>query len=167
MVAAQSCTAEIWNWLRDIADPEIPALSIVDLGIVRDVHTEVEQVTVTITPTYSACPAIEAIANEIRSKLRQQGIRTVRIETKLSPAWTTNWVSSEAKQRLREYGIAPPPSFIPANGILPSPRDLPPVACPHCGSEATILVSRYGSTLCKASHKCLTCLEPFDAFKQH
>ena len=167
MVTAPPSTTEIWSWLREIADPELPALSIVDLGIVREVRTEPEQVTITITPTYSACPAIDVIAEEIRSSLKRRGIEKLRLETKLSPAWTTEWLSDEAKQRLREYGIAPPQSLVPATGIQPAPSRPGSVACPQCGSESTVLVSRYGSSLCKALYKCLSCREPFDAFKQH
>jgi ring-1,2-phenylacetyl-CoA epoxidase subunit PaaD len=167
MVTAPPSAAEIWTLLREIADPEVPALSIVDLGIVREVRTEPEQVTITITPTYSACPAMDVIAAEIRSSLKAHGIENLRLETTLSPAWTTDWLSNEAKQRLREYGIAPPQSLIPASGIKPAAPEPQTVACPHCGSESTALVSRYGSSLCKALYKCLNCLEPFDAFKQH
>jgi ring-1,2-phenylacetyl-CoA epoxidase subunit PaaD len=166
MVTAPPSAAEIWALLREIADPELPALSIVDLGIVRDVRAEPEQITITITPTYSACPAMDVIAAEIRSGLKAHGVENLRLETKLSPAWTTDWLSDVAKQRLREYGIAPPQSLIPAGGIKPAAGE-PQPACPHCGSESTVLVSRYGSSLCKALYKCLNCLEPFDAFKQH
>lgn len=165
MVTALPSATEIWAWLREIADPEVPALSIVDLGIVRDVRTEPEEVTITITPTYSACPAMDMIAAEIRSSLKAHGVENLRLETKLSPAWTTDWLSNDAKQRLREYGIAPPQAVISADAIKPAAEPQP--ACPHCGSESTMLVSRYGSSLCKALYKCLNCLEPFDAFKQH
>jgi ring-1,2-phenylacetyl-CoA epoxidase subunit PaaD len=161
-------TAEVWSWLRDIADPEIPVLSIVDLGIVRDVRAEGDRVTVTITPTYSACPAMDLIADDIRASLKQHGVEDVHIATKLSPAWTTDWLSPAARERLREYGIAPPQQLIKVDDVQPaSTADALAVACPHCGSEATVLVSRYGSTLCKALYKCLACLEPFDAFKHH
>lgn len=164
MVAALSVD-EIWACLRQIPDPEIPALSIVDLGIVRDVEMHADQVTVTITPTYSACPAMELIAAEIESHLRARGVAALQLETKLSPPWTTDWLSEEAKQRLREYGIAPPGRLVPLTAIAPSAA--PHVICPHCGSDRVTLVSRYGSTLCKALYKCLSCLEPFDAFKSH
>lgn len=167
MVAALPSTDEVWGWLREIADPELSVLSIVDLGIVRDVRAEAEEITITITPTYSACPAMEMIAGEIRSSLKAHGVEKLQLETKLSPAWTTDWLSGDAQERLREYGIAPPQPFIPANGIQPATRQAQTIACPHCGSEATVLVSRYGSSLCKALYKCLDCLEPFDAFKQH
>ena len=135
MVTTASCTAEIWSWLCEIDDPEVPALSIVDLGIVREVRAQPEQVTVTITPTYSACPAMDVIAEEIRSNLKRRGIEKLRLETKLSPPWTTDWLSDEAKQRLREYGIAPPQAFIPVNEITSADRQPESAACPHCGSE--------------------------------
>lgn len=167
MVTAPPSATEIWRWLGEIPDPELPVLSIVDLGIVRDVRTEREQVSITITPTYSACPAMDMIAAEIRSTLKMRGVENLRLETKLSPAWTTDWLSNDAKQRLREYGIAPPQSLVPASSIKPATAGPQTIACPHCGSESTVLVSRYGSSLCKALYKCLNCLEPFDAFKQH
>lgn len=159
MVAAHPSVAEIWEWLGDIPDPEIPALSIVDLGIVRDVRwTDNErELVVSITPTYSGCPAIDAIAQEIRSSAKQHGIDRLLLRTQLSPPWTTDWMSDEAKQRLKDYGIAPPPLISITTAIH----------CPHCGSDQTQLVSRFGSTPCKALYKCLSCLEPFDAFKRH
>lgn len=164
MVAAVSID-EIWACLREIPDPEIPVLSIVDLGIVRGVQMNADQVTVTITPTYSGCPAMDLIASEIKSRLHARGIAALRLETKLSPPWTTDWLSDDAKNRLREYGIAPPGPIVPLTGIAPAAA--PRIACPHCGSDRVTLVSRYGSTLCKALYKCLCCLEPFDAFKSH
>lgn len=151
--------AEVWGWLSSIPDPEIPVLSITDLGIVRDVKCE-DELTITITPTYSGCPAIDVIADEIRLSAKQHGIESLRLVTKLSPAWTTDWMNDDAKARLREYGIAPP-----ANSLIQIEAAKP--ACPQCGSVETQLVSRYGSTPCKALYKCLSCLEPFDAFKRH
>ena len=161
MVAAHITTAEIWNWLKQIADPEIPVLSILDLGIVRDVQWDSggDELVITITPTYSGCPVMDVIASEIRAAAKQHGIERLRLETKLSPAWTTDWISDAAKERLRNYGIAPPQRLI---SIIESR-----LACPHCGSNDTKLVSRYGSTACKALYKCNSCLEPFDAFKRH
>ncbi|HEY7303012.1 MAG TPA: 1,2-phenylacetyl-CoA epoxidase subunit PaaD [Bryobacteraceae bacterium] len=168
MVAVHPSAAEVWSWLRDIADPEIPALSIIDLGIVRDVQAEEDRVTVTITPTYSACPAMDRIADDIRARLKQHGVEDVHIATKLSPAWTTDWLPAAARERLREYGIAPPQQLLRTEEIRPvSQPDAGPVVCPHCGSDTTVLVSRFGSTLCKALYKCLACREPFDAFKHH
>ena len=168
MVAVRPSTAEVWNWLKEIADPEIPVLSIVDLGIVRDVQWSMDEneLLVTVTPTYSGCPAMDVIMSEIRSSMEAHGIERMRIETKLSPAWTTDWMTEEARQRLREYGIAPPARGLIAVGdIMPASKSA--IRCPRCGSEATELVSRFGSTQCKALYKCRSCLEPFDAFKRH
>jgi ring-1,2-phenylacetyl-CoA epoxidase subunit PaaD len=168
MVGTRPSTAEVWNWLKEIADPEIPVLSIVDLGIVRDVQwtPDDSELVVTITPTYSGCPAMDAIAREIRSSIEARGIERMRIETKLSPAWTTEWMTEEARERLRDFGVAPP-----ARGLV-AVRDIAAagksgIRCPRCGSEAIELVSRFGSTQCKALYKCRSCLEPFDAFKRH
>ena len=156
MVAIEPQLEEIWRWLGEIPDPEIPVLSIVDLGIVRDVQWG-DELVITITPTYSGCPAMDVIATEIRSAAQQHGMDRVRLETKLSPAWTTDWMSDNAKERLRSYGIAPPQLISIAN----------PVCCPRCGSAQTQIVSRFGSTACKGLYKCLACLEPFDVFKRH
>lgn len=160
MVAAHPPIAEIWRWLGEIPDPEIPALSILDLGIVRDVHWTEDQneLVISITPTYSGCPAMETIANEIRSSMKEHGIERFALRTELSPAWTTDWISEEAKERLRAHGIAPPGALV---SIAES------IHCPHCGSDQTEIVSRFGSTPCKALYKCLSCLEPFDVFKHH
>jgi ring-1,2-phenylacetyl-CoA epoxidase subunit PaaD len=171
MVAAQPSIAEIWSWMSEIPDPEIPVLSIVDLGIVRDVRwSEDHELIITITPTYSGCPAMDVIARDIRSSLIDHGIGAFRLETKLSPAWTTDWMSDSAKERLRSYGIAPPAQrLISMAEITPlrSTENETPVQCPHCGSEATTVISRFGSTPCKALYRCSACLEPFDVFKQH
>lgn len=161
MVAVRTSTSEIWDWLKQIADPEIPVLSIVDLGIVRDVQwtSDESELVITITPTYSGCPALEVIAGDIRSSMKEHGIEQLRLETKLSPAWTTDWMNEQAKERLRLYGIAPPSRLVSILDVA--------VSCPHCGSRSTELMSRFGSTPCKAIHKCRSCLEPFDAFKRH
>jgi ring-1,2-phenylacetyl-CoA epoxidase subunit PaaD len=162
VTTAHPPAAEVWSWLGDIPDPEIPVLSITDLGIVRDVvwSASGDELVVTITPTYSGCPAMDVIAEEIRRSLIQHGIEEFRLETKLSPPWTTDWMKDEAKQRLAEYGIAPPAhSLVQIEAARPT--------CPHCGSVETKLVSRYGSTPCKALYTCSSCLEPFDAFKRH
>jgi ring-1,2-phenylacetyl-CoA epoxidase subunit PaaD len=160
MVAAHPTAAEVWTWLGDIADPEIPVLSITDLGIVRDVRASEDDVTITITPTYSGCPAIDVIKDEIARTMRKHAVDNFRLETKLSPPWTTDWMSEKGKQRLHEYGIAPP-----AHSLVQIEAGHP--ACPRCGSLETKLVSRYGSTPCKALYTCSSCLEPFDAFKRH
>jgi ring-1,2-phenylacetyl-CoA epoxidase subunit PaaD len=162
MVATHPTAAEVWTWMSEIADPEIPVLSITDLGIVRDIqwNDSEEQLTIAITPTYSGCPAIDVIADEIRSSLKEHGVEKVELVTRLSPPWTTEWMGEEAKKRLRDYGIAPPAStLIQIEAAHPG--------CPHCGSVETKLVSRYGSTPCKALYQCSSCLEPFDAFKRH
>jgi ring-1,2-phenylacetyl-CoA epoxidase subunit PaaD len=159
MVVAHPSITEVWQWLGEIPDPEVPALSIVDLGIVRDVQWADDQneLVISITPTYSGCPAMDVIANDIRSSIKDHGIERLQLRTQLSPPWTTDWLSNEAKERLRAYGIAPPPLISITTGVI----------CPHCGSVQTQLVSRFGSTPCKALYKCLSCLEPFDAFKRH
>ena len=142
--------AGIWGVLKDVPDPEIPAVSILDLGIVRGVEEE----KVVITPTYSGCPATQFIEQNIRAALDAAGYRQVAIETVLSPPWTTDWISEEGRRKLAAYGIAPP--------------DLAKAAtCPRCGSTDTEEVSRFGSTPCKAQWRCKSCLEPFDRFKCH
>ena len=142
--------AGIWGVLKDVPDPEIPAVSILDLGIVRGVEEE----KVVITPTYSGCPATQFIEQNIRAALDAAGYRQVAIETVLSPPWTTDWISEEGKRKLAAYGIAPP--------------DLAKAAtCPRSGSTDTEEVSRFGSTPCKAQWRCKSCLEPFDRFKCH
>ncbi|RIJ33174.1 1,2-phenylacetyl-CoA epoxidase subunit PaaD [Henriciella mobilis] len=138
--------------LSSVPDPEIPALSVVELGIVRAVHLDPPEVH--ITPTYSGCPATLAIEAAIRRCLDDHGLESFSIRTVLSPAWTTDWITTEGRQKLRAYGIAPP-----------DPGK--PVACPQCGSTHTEEVSRFGSTPCKAQWRCLECLEPFDRFKCH
>jgi len=143
-------TGPIWAVLRSVMDPEIPVVSIVDLGIVREVTPD----QVTITPTYSGCPATDVIERTIREELDSAGYRGVAIKTVLSPPWTTDWISETGRQALHDYGIAPP--------------DLAKeVACPQCGSTDTEEVSRFGSTPCKAQWRCKSCLEPFDRFKCH
>jgi ring-1,2-phenylacetyl-CoA epoxidase subunit PaaD len=140
----------LWDVLADVPDPEIPAVSVVELGIVRDVSPE----RVTITPTYSGCPATHAIEQSIREALDAAGFRQVRIETVLSPPWTTDWITPAGRTKLRDYGIAPPER----SGA---------VACPQCGSAEVEEVSRFGSTPCKSQYRCRACLEPFDRFKCH
>lgn len=158
----------IWSALAAIPDPEIPVLSLVDLGVVRDVEWRGEDLVVTLTPTYSGCPATEVIAADVATALTQAGIASVRIETRLAPAWTTDWIAPAAKKRLAEYGIAPPGRRSEAQivdiGALSRRND---VACPRCGSKRTRELSRFGSTPCKAQHRCDDCLEPFDYFKPH
>jgi ring-1,2-phenylacetyl-CoA epoxidase subunit PaaD len=142
-------TDAIWQVLEQVPDPEIPVVSVVDLGIVRDVDAD----RVTITPTYTGCPATQVIERDIRDALDAAGLRAVRIETILSPPWTTDWISESGKAKLQAYGIAPP-----SRGA---------VFCPQCGSGETEELSRFGSTPCKAQWRCRDCLEPFDLFKCH
>ncbi|NYE18139.1 1,2-phenylacetyl-CoA epoxidase subunit PaaD [Microbacterium immunditiarum] len=150
-----------------VCDPEVPVLTIADLGVLRGVrldpddHTRVE---VTITPTYSGCPAMEAIRDDLVLALNDAGFAHVDVRTVLSPAWTTDWMTDAAKQKLREFGIAPPTGRAPARGPI---RVALGVKCPRCGSLDTREVSRFGSTSCKALFECRSCLEPFDWFKVH
>ncbi|MEJ2297732.1 MAG: phenylacetate-CoA oxygenase subunit PaaJ [Woeseiaceae bacterium] len=144
--------AQILDWLSEVADPEIPVLSITDLGIVRDVECG-DGVTVSLTPTYSGCPATEVIEASVVAALEERGVENVSVKRVLSPPWTTDWISKEGREKLRVYGIAPPQR-----------RDRP-IACPRCESASTERVSEFGSTACKASYKCLDCLEPFEYFK--
>ena len=164
----QATTESVWTALAAVPDPEIPVVSVVDLGIVRDVAWHGDELVVTLTPTYSGCPATEAIAADVVAALARAGIERVRIETRLAPAWTTDWIAPEAKRRLAEYGIAPPGRRV---GLQPIDvgrlRRRDPVACPRCGSMRTTEVSRFGSTPCKAHRRCDDCGEPFDHFKPH
>ena len=141
----------VWEVLAQVPDPEVPAVSVVDLGIVRSVTARL----VTITPTYTGCPATEAIERDIRAALDAAGYRHVRIATVLSPAWTTEWITPEGRAKLLAYGIAPP---VPRGAA---------VACPQCGSSDTAEISRFGSTACKSLWRCRSCAEPFDLFKCH
>ena len=144
-------THTIWELLKTIPDPEIPAISIVDLGIVRKVYFEETTLHITVTPTYSGCPAISFMKDEIIRHLELQGITNYQINTSLAPAWTTDWMSDEVKAKLKETGIGPPSDKI---------------NCPQCDSKKVQVVSEFGSTACKAMYKCLDCLEPFHYFKQ-
>jgi ring-1,2-phenylacetyl-CoA epoxidase subunit PaaD len=143
-------TSVIWRVLREVPDPEIPAVSVVDLGIIRSVEPH----RVTITPTYTGCPATQAIERDIRAALDAAGYRDVAIETVLSPPWSTDWITPEGRAKLQAYGIAPPSPAATAT-------------CPQCGSADTVEVSRFGSTPCKALWRCRACAEPFDRFKCH
>ena len=151
MVVTAVTEAEVWSWLSEVPDPEIPVLTIVDLGIVRDV-TVGDNVTVAIAPTYSGCPATEVIEASVRSTLVRHGVTAPNIERTLSPAWTTDWITEDGKRKMREYGIAPPQKSLE-------------IACPQCDSTNTEKISEFGSTACKASWRCRDCLEPFEYFK--
>lgn len=162
MVNNTIATNAIWKILETVKDPEVPVLSVVDLGVIRAVAVEEQQVIVTITPTYTGCPAMDMISMHIKMALNAAGYQTT-IQTVLSPAWTTDWMTENGKQQLKAYGIAPPmgKSFDQAyldNLIVP---------CPQCNSTHTVLVSQFGSTACKALYKCEECKEPFDYFKCH
>jgi len=154
---------KVWELLEDVFDPEIPVLSVVDLGVVRDIQVNEDEVQVTITPTYSGCPAMGVISTEIRLKLLGEGFPNVKIEMQLSPAWTSDWLSEEGMLKLEEYGIAPPVE--PTGNVNQLFGKDIAVRCPLCKSEDTKLVSQFGSTSCKALYQCNTCLEPFDYFK--
>ena len=180
----------IWVALDAVPDPEIPVISVIELGIVRAVEwsaVDPDTLIVRVTPTYSGCPATELIMDGIREALAALGVAHVQLEMQLSPAWTTDWMAAEAKQKLRAYGIAPPAgngaragNMAPAGrgapatvarvdvaGISPLRHATAIVACPRCGSTQTTLVAQFGSTACKAQYRCRDCLEPFDYFKPH
>jgi ring-1,2-phenylacetyl-CoA epoxidase subunit PaaD len=170
-VQSLPATAEIWSWLAEVPDPEIPVISVVDLGIVRDVAWEDDTLAVTVTPTYSGCPATSVINLAIEDALRARGIEKLRLKRSLTPPWTTDWIGAEGREKLRAYGIAPPIDGTAADGRLAGRIDRLiggsnlAIRCPRCGSTETELVSNFGSTPCKASRRCAACLEPFDYFK--
>ena len=155
--------ARIWSLLESVADPEIPVLSIVDLGIVRSVEIHGDQVEIGLAPTYSGCPATEVIAATVLETLKSQGFPTPVIKQVLSPPWTTDWISEAGRAKLEAYGIAPPPADARSKRALFAGQLA--IACPRCGSTQTTRVSEFGSTPCKASYKCDDCLEPFEFFK--
>ncbi len=161
---------EVWRWLGEVPDPEIPVISLTDLGIIRDVAWDGDTLVVAVTPTYSGCPATTVINLDIEAALRARGIDKLRLERRLSPAWTSDWISAEGRDKLRAYGIAPPIDGTAADGRLMARANRLAgsnlaVACPRCGSTRTEKVSQFGSTPCKASYRCCDCLEPFDYFK--
>lgn len=167
---AQSRLKLAWSLLGGVMDPEVPVVSIVELGIVRDVVEEENRLRVAITPTYSGCPAMDMIADDIRQVFDHERIAADVVRV-LAPAWTTDWMAPEAKRRLLEFGIAPPHSpaavRIDVAGISPLRRRNADVPCPQCGSTHTSLISQFGSTACKALYRCNDCREPFDLFKPH
>jgi ring-1,2-phenylacetyl-CoA epoxidase subunit PaaD len=152
---------QVLDWLKEVPDPEIPALTIADLGIVRGVTVN-DEVVVELAPTYSGCPATEVIEQSVIDALTRHGIEDVTIRRVLSPPWTTDWISDEGRDKLREYGIAPPVQSASKRELLHAGRA---IACPRCDSLNTEVVSEFGSTACKASYKCSDCLEPFEYFK--
>lgn len=154
---------EVWDMLSEVYDPEIPVLNVVEMGIVRDVQIADETVIVTITPTYSGCPAMKTIEEDIEEILIEKKISQYKIVTVLSPAWTTDWMTEIAREKLIQEGIAPPQKGSADKGLLLGKiRD---VTCPRCKSNHTIMISQFGSTACKSLYKCEDCLEPFDYFK--
>ncbi len=155
---------EIWNFLSEIPDPEIPVISIAELGVLRKVEIQNSKVVVTITPTYSGCPAMKAFEDDILKMLHEKGIENPEIKTVYSPAWTTDWINEEALIKLKNYGIAPPIRGTEDKGVLFG-STIKTVNCPRCNSENTELTSQFGSTACKALYRCKDCLEPFDYFK--
>jgi ring-1,2-phenylacetyl-CoA epoxidase subunit PaaD len=161
-------TASVWQALSGVPDPEIPVVSIVELGIVRAVERQgAGKVIVRITPTYSGCPATDVILRGIREALEAAGVDDSRVDVEVSPPWTTDWIAPEAKEKLRTYGIAPPgsgASRVDVRGISPL-RRATSVPCPRCGSVVTTLLAQFGSTACKALYRCEDCREPFDYFK--
>jgi ring-1,2-phenylacetyl-CoA epoxidase subunit PaaD len=151
--------AAVREVLASVHDPEIPVLTIEDLGVLRDVSVDGGRVVVTVTPTYSGCPAMDEIRADIISALAAAGFTHVEVRTELAPAWTTDWMTESGKQKLKEYGIAPPGELL----LQIRPR----IECPHCGSSDTEEMARFASTSCKSMWRCLTCREPFDHFKAH
>jgi len=156
---------DIWKWLEEVKDPEIPVLSVTDLGIVRNVTTDGNRISITITPTYSGCPALDVISMDIRLKMIEKGFKDIHVQQSLSPPWTTDWMTETGKEKLRLFGIAPPnprQQFCSTEMFAEEA-----VQCPRCKSFHTELVSQFGSTACKSMYRCLDCKEPFDYFKCH
>ena len=152
---------QIWNYLKDVKDPEVPVLTVVDLGIIRSVEINGTDCLVTITPTYTGCPAMKVIESDIIERLAEEGLHT-EVKTTLSPAWTTDWITQDGRDKLEEYGIAPPQDEVDKSVLFAEPTVVP---CPLCKSKNTRLVSQFGSTACKAHYQCNDCKEPFDYFK--
>lgn len=151
----------ILSWLDEVCDPEIPVLSLANLGVLRGVEYLNNQWHITITPTYSGCPAMKTMEDDILLKLKEHGIEA-KVHLVLSPAWTTDWLSESGREKLRAFGIAPPEDEVDKSVLFATPTLVP---CPKCGSRETKMVSQFGSTACKAHYQCLSCLEPYDYFK--
>lgn len=152
---------QIWSWLNEIEDPEIPVISVVELGVVREIVRVGEQIQVSITPTYSGCPAMYAMKDAIHNKLQEKGLHDVVTKTVLFPPWTTDWMSEAARQKLKEYGIAPPEN----TSLASSDHLRDSIPCPYCDARETRLQSAFGSTACKALYYCDACQQPFEHFK--
>jgi len=150
--------------LDEVKDPEVPVLSVVELGIIRGVEAEGARAAVTITPTYSGCPAMKVIEDDVRDALQRAGFEEIGIKTVYSPAWSTDWIPAPAREKLRAYGIAPPPPTT-ADDLVPFGRTMRAVRCPFCGSPDTALESAFGATACKSLHVCRSCRQPFEHFK--
>jgi ring-1,2-phenylacetyl-CoA epoxidase subunit PaaD len=169
--AAASDVAAVWTLLEAVTDPEIPVITLRDLGILRDVRLQGGKIEVVITPTYSGCPAMSQIEDDVRAVLQAHGV-AARVVTQFAPAWTTDWITERGRRRLREYGIAPPHAQAASNVVRFAIRKIanhqdPVTTCPRCGSQNTTETSHFGSTACKALYRCLDCMEPFDLFKPH
>ena len=160
---AESRRDEIMRWLDEVMDPEVPVLSIRELGVLRDVEVTGDGVVVVMTPTYSGCPAMHAMESEVVATLSRHGVPNVRVKTVYSPAWTTDWISDEAKAKLEAYGIAAP-GRVEADDLVPLRRRAP-TRCPYCKSVNTTMRSEFGSTACKAILFCNSCSQPFELFK--
>ncbi len=156
--------SEIYSLLREIPDPEIPVINIDELGVIRDVKISDSNVEIIITPTYTGCPAMKMIEDEIITKLNENGCKNVKVTTVLSPAWTTDWIGETAREKLRVYGISPPEHSTVSKAILMG-KEARLVRCPRCSSMHTLMINQFGSTPCKALYKCEDCLEAFDYFK--
>lgn len=154
---------DIWDILSEVPDPEIPVLNVVEMGIVRDVRYHGDELEVVITPTYSGCPAMKTIEEDIEEVLREKRVGKYNVITVLSPPWTTDWMTAEAREKLRQTGIAPPEGDSADKALLMG--RVRTIACPRCRSTDTHMISQFGSTACKALYKCNSCLEPFDYFK--
>jgi len=157
---------KIWKLLEEVYDPEVPVLSVIDLGIVRDVRINDDEIEIVITPTYSGCPAMDVITMSIKMILLETGYKKIKITSVLSPAWTTDWMSEHGKEKLKAFGIAPPTTKqqVCHTELF---HEGEAIQCPHCNSYNTKLVSQFGSTACKALYVCENCREPFDYFKCH
>lgn len=154
----------IYDLIRDIPDPEIPVLTIVDLGVIRKVTQKADEFVITITPTYTGCPAMNQFEDDILKTLADHDVNNARIETQYEPAWTTDWMSDHAKQKLQDYGIAPPQEKTSDKNYIIG-KEKKRVICPQCKSDDTKMISQFGSTACKALYQCNNCKEPFDYFK--
>jgi len=162
MVETDQHTEKAWILIGEIPDPEIPVLTLTDLGIIKDIEVKSDETVVTITPTYIGCPAMKVFEDDILAKLNKNGFGNVSVKTVLSPAWSTDWMSEEGKRKLKEYGIAPPVGTADKSALQFESKN---IECPQCNSTNTEMISQFGSTPCKSLYKCKDCLEPFDYFK--